>query len=202
MSVLAAKAGKRKVLFIDNIDSFVYNLVQYIGEEGAKPIVVENSVSLDEIDKIIKREKIDKIIISPGPKRPEDAGISNAVIKKYGSRIPILGVCLGHECIGHAYGGRIRQAKCIKHGKTSMVSHSGEGIFKGVKNPFEAVRYHSLVIDDRCLPDCLEMCAMSNDDKEIMAVKHREFQVYGLQFHPESMLTGEGRRIIQNFLTI
>jgi anthranilate synthase/aminodeoxychorismate synthase-like glutamine amidotransferase len=202
MSDLAAKAGKRKVLFIDNIDSFVYNLVQYIGEEGAEPIVIENSVSLDEIRRIIKKEKIDRIIISPGPRRPEDAGVSNAAIKEYGSRIPILGVCLGHECIGHMYGGRIRQAKCIKHGKTSMVSHCGEGIFKGVKNPFEAVRYHSLVIDDRRLPDCLEMCAMSNDDKEIMAVKHKKFPVYGVQFHPESMLTEEGKKIIQNFLAI
>jgi len=192
----------QKILFIDNIDSFVYNLVQYIGEEGAEPIVVDNRTKMSEVDRIIKSERIDKIIISPGPKNPEDCGISNDVIKKYGQKIPILGVCLGHECIGYVFGGRIRQAKSIKHGKTSMVSHNCEGLFKGVPNPFEAVRYHSLVIDDRALPDCLKVCAISNDDKEIMAVKHKEYPIYGIQFHPESMLTLEGRKILRNFLSV
>ena len=189
-----------KVLVIDNIDSFVYNLVQYIGEEGATPIVVDNRTSLGEIDRIIKREKIDKILISPGPKRPEDAGVSNDVIRKYGPKIPILGVCLGHQCIGYVYGANIRHAKTLKHGKTSMVSHSCKELFKGVPNPFKAVRYHSLVIDDVTLPDCLKVCAISNDDKEIMAVRHKEYPVHGLQFHPESVLTGEGRKIVRNFL--
>jgi len=191
---------KQKVLFIDNIDSFVYNLVQYIGEEGAEPIVVDNKTSLMRIDNIIKKEKINRILISPGPNRPEEAGVSNEVIRKYGPIIPILGVCLGHECIGHVYGGTIRRAKTIRHGKTSKVSHCCDELFKGVSNPFEAVRYHSLVIDDKTLPECLHVCAISNDDREIMAVKHKEYQVYGVQFHPESMLTGEGKRIIKNFL--
>jgi anthranilate synthase/aminodeoxychorismate synthase-like glutamine amidotransferase len=191
---------KQKILVIDNIDSFVYNLVQYLGEEGAEPVVVDNKTSMEEIDGIIKEKKIDKILISPGPKSPEDAGVSNEVIKKYGPKIPLLGVCLGHQCIGHVFGGRIRKAKTLKHGKTSKVSHYCEGLFEGMSNPFEAVRYHSLVIDDQTLPDCLKMCAMSNDDKEIMAIEHKEYPIYGIQFHPESMLTEDGRKIIQNFL--
>ncbi len=191
---------RQNVLVIDNIDSFVYNLVQYLGEEGANPVVVQNNVSLAKIDDIIRTENIDKILISPGPKSPADAKVSNEVIKKYGPTLPTLGVCLGHQCIGYVYGGKIRQAKTIKHGKTSMVSHNGKCLLKGLPNPFEAVRYHSLVVDDETLPDCLEVCAISNDDKEIMAMKHKEFPVYGVQFHPESMLTGEGKKIIQNFL--
>ncbi len=191
-----------KVLVIDNIDSFVYNLVQYIGEEGAKPTVVDNRTSLDEISRIIKREEIDRILISPGPKRPEDAGVSNKVIMRYGSEMPVLGVCLGHQCIGYVYGATIRHAKSLKHGKTSMISHYCKKLFKGIPNPFKAVRYHSLVIDDKTMPDCLRVCAISNDDKEIMAVEHREYPVYGIQFHPESVLTKDGRKIIRNFLEL
>jgi len=191
-----------KILVIDNIDSFVYNLVQYIGEEGVTPIVVDNKTSLDEIDEIVKKEKIDKILISPGPKRPEKAGVSNEVIKKYGSSIPILGVCLGHQCIGYVYGGKIRQARTLMHGKTSKVSYTTGKLFKGVENPFDAVRYHSLVIDDKTLPDSLIANATSEDDKEIMAVEHKEYPVYGIQFHPESILTGVGRKILRNFLNL
>ncbi len=191
-----------KVLVIDNIDSFVYNLVQYIGEEGATPIVVDNRTSLKEIDSIIKKEKIDKILISPGPRRPEDAGVSNDVIKKYGPKIPVLGVCLGHQCIGYVYGGTIRHAKTLRHGKTSVVSHCCEKLFEGIPNPFKAVRYHSLVIDDATLPDCLKVCAISNDDKEIMAVEHKEYPLYGIQFHPESVETDNGREIVRNFLEL
>lgn len=191
---------KQNILVVDNIDSFVYNLVQYLGEEGANPVVVDNTTSLKKIDEIIKRKKIGKILISPGPKSPKDAKISNKVIKKYGPKMPILGVCLGHQCIGYVYGSTIRRAKTIKHGKTSMVSHNGTGLFEGLSNPFEATRYHSLVIDDQTLPSCLEACAISNDDREIMGVKHRDYPVYGVQFHPESIMTSEGRRIIQNFL--
>lgn len=192
---------KQNILVVDNIDSFVYNLVQYLGEEGANPIVVDNTTSLKKIDETIKKEKITKILISPGPKSPKDAKVSNQVIKKYGPKMPILGVCLGHQCIGYVYGGEIRQAKTIRHGKTSMVSHNGAGLFEGLSNPFEATRYHSLVIDDS-LPDCLEACAISNDDREIMGVKHREYPIYGVQFHPESIMTAEGRKIIQNFLKL
>jgi len=191
---------RQNILVIDNIDSFVYNLVQYLGEEGANPIVVDNETPMFEIDEIIKTNGVEKILVSPGPKSPADAKVSNEVIKKYGPQMPLLGVCLGHQCIGYVYGGKIRQAKTIKHGKTSMVSHNGECLLKGLPNPFEAVRYHSLVVDDQTLPDCLEVCAISNDDKEIMAMKHRDFPVYGVQFHPESILTGEGRKIIRNFL--
>jgi len=191
---------RQNILVIDNIDSFVYNLVQYLGEEGANPIVVDNETPMFEIDEIIKTNGVEKILVSPGPKSPADAKVSNEVIKKYGPQMPLLGVCLGHQCIGYVYGGKMRQAKTIKHGKTSMVSHNGECLLKGLPNPFEAVRYHSLVVDDQTLPDCLEVCAISNDDKEIMAMKHRDFPVYGVQFHPESILTGEGRKIIRNFL--
>ncbi len=191
---------KHNVLVVDNIDSFVYNLVQYLGEEGADVTVVENTASLGEIDKIIRDKNIDRILISPGPKSPADAKVSNEVILKYGPKMPLLGVCLGHQCIGYVFGGKIRRAKVIKHGKTSMISHSCKDAFEGVSNPFEAVRYHSLVIDDQTLPDCLKVCAISNDDREIMSVCHKEYPICGVQFHPESILTGEGRKIIRNFL--
>ncbi len=190
------------VLVIDNIDSFVYNLVQYIGEEGARPVVADNKTGLDEIGKIIEREGVDRVLISPGPKRPEDAGVSNDVIKEYGPEMPILGTCLGHQCIGHCYGGKIRRARTLMHGKASGIEHDGRGVLKGVPSPFNAVRYHSLVIDGKGLPDCLEVCATSLDDGEIMAVRHREHPVHGVQFHPESVLTGEGRRIVRNFLKL
>jgi anthranilate synthase/aminodeoxychorismate synthase-like glutamine amidotransferase len=191
-----------KILVIDNIDSFVYNLVQYLGEEGVEPIVVNNRTSLDEIDRIIEGEKVDKILISPGPKRPEEAGVSNEVIKKYGPKIPILGVCLGHQCIGYVYGGKIRRARTLMHGKTSKVTYTTGKLLQDLSNPFDAVRYHSLVIDDETIPDSLAVCARSEDDKEIMAIEHKDFPVYGIQFHPESIKTDEGRKIIKNFLAL
>lgn len=191
-----------KTLVIDNIDSFVYNLVQYVGILGGNPIVVQNTVDLNEIRKIIKEDSISHIIISPGPKTPKDAGVSNQIIKKFGSKIPTLGVCLGHQCIGYVFGGKIRQAKILKHGKTSLIQHNGEGILKGISNPIEATRYHSLVVDDETLPQCLEIIAKSLDDNEIMGLKHRKYEIYGLQFHPESILTREGIDIIRNFLSI
>ncbi len=190
----------KNILVIDNIDSFVYNLVQYAGILGGNPIVFQNTARFSEIEKAIKDKKISHIIISPGPKRPEDAGISNKIIEKFGSKIPILGVCLGHQCIGHVFGAKIRNAKKLMHGKTSLIRHNGKDIFKGIKNPIEATRYHSLVVDE--IPDCLEITARSLDDNEIMALQHKEFPVYGVQFHPESILTTEGIKIIKNFLNI
>ncbi|MBN2517470.1 MAG: aminodeoxychorismate/anthranilate synthase component II [Candidatus Altiarchaeota archaeon] len=190
------------VLVIDNIDSFVYNLVQYLGEEGAKPIVFDNRASMREISSAVRKNRVERIVISPGPKRPEEAGVSNEVIRRFGPKIPILGVCLGHECIGYVYGAKIRQAKTLKHGKTSMISHCCGGIFTGLPNPFEAVRYHSLVLDDMSMPECLRVCAISNDDKEVMAVEHKKHPVTGVQFHPESIMTKEGKRVIRNFLNL
>ena len=189
-----------KTLVVDNIDSFVYILVQYVGELSGNPIVVDNKTSRKKIDELIKKEKFTHIIISPGPKRPEDAGISNYVIKKYGSKIPLLGVCLGHQCIGYCYGAEVRNAKTLMHGKTSKIRHNGNGILKGLPNPIEATRYHSLVIDK--IPDELEITARSLDDGEVMAVKHRKHPIYGLQFHPESILTDNGIRIVKNFLEV
>ena len=195
-----------KILVIDNIDSFVYNLVQYVGELGAEPIVFQNNASLDEIEKVIKSGGIDGIIISPGPRTPKEAGVSNEVIKKFGKSIPLLGVCLGHQCIGYSFGAGIRRANVLKHGKTSMIKHNEKEIFKGILNPFEATRYHSLVIDN--LPDCLEITARSADDNEVMGIKHKEHPIYGVQFHPESILTGfpkpefNGMKMIKNFLDI
>ncbi len=190
----------KNILVIDNIDSFVYNLVQYVGILGGNPIVFQNTARFTEIEKIIKDKKISHIIISPGPKRPEDAGISNRIIKKFGSKIPILGVCLGHQCIGYVFEAEIRNAKNLMHGKTSLIIHNGKDIFKGIRNPVEATRYHSLVVDE--IPECLEVTARSLDDNEIMALRHRKFPVYGVQFHPESILTKDGMKIIKNFLNI
>lgn len=196
------KIKRLKVLVIDNIDSFVYNLVQYVGMLGGNPIVFDNIADINEIRSIINKESITHIIISPGPKRPQDAGISNNIIKEFGVKIPTLGICLGHQCIGYAFGGNIRSARTLKHGKTSLIDHNGEGIFGGISNPLEATRYHSLVVDDKTLPDCLEVTAKSRDDGEIMGLKHKKFPVYGLQFHPESILTKEGIKIIENFLEV
>jgi anthranilate synthase/aminodeoxychorismate synthase-like glutamine amidotransferase len=191
-----------KVLVIDNIDSFVYNLVQYVGVLGGNPVVLQNNAPMEEVDRIIAKEKITHIIISPGPKSPKDAGISNKIIEKYGPKIPTLGVCLGHQCIGYVFGGTIKRAKELRHGKTSLIEHNGKDIFKSIVSPFEATRYHSLIIDEKTLPDCLEISARSLDDKEIMAVNHKKFPVYGVQFHPESILTKEGMTIVKNFLEL
>jgi anthranilate synthase/aminodeoxychorismate synthase-like glutamine amidotransferase len=155
---------------------------------------------MEEVDRTIATENITHIVISPGPKSPKDAGISNRVILEYGPKIPTLGVCLGHQCIGYVFGGTIQRAKDLRHGKTSLIEHNGMDIFKDISNPFEATRYHSLVIDEKTLPSCLEISARSLDDKEIMGVNHKEYPIYGVQFHPESVLTKEGMTLIENFL--
>jgi anthranilate synthase/aminodeoxychorismate synthase-like glutamine amidotransferase len=185
------------VVVIDNYDSFVYNLVQYLGELGATPTVFRH----DEItvDELAARQP-DGILISPGPGTPDEAGISNAVIAQLGSTIPILGVCLGHQCIGQVFGGEIVRAPTIMHGKTSWVSHQGAGVFAGLADPFEATRYHSLVIEPASMPDVLEVTA-STEDGVIMGVRHREFPIQGVQFHPESILTAVGHDLMRNWLS-
>jgi anthranilate synthase/aminodeoxychorismate synthase-like glutamine amidotransferase len=186
------------ILLIDNYDSFTYNLYQYMSELGEKVKVVRNDkITLEDIE----RMRPQSIIISPGPGRPEDAGISNEVILKFGENIPILGVCLGHQCIGQAYGGVVDHAGEIKHGKTSLIYHDGKGVFKGVTNPFPAVRYHSLAIKRDTLPECLEVSARTENDI-IMGVRHRKYKVEGVQFHPESIMTKAGKAILKNFLAI
>jgi anthranilate synthase/aminodeoxychorismate synthase-like glutamine amidotransferase len=188
------------ILVIDNYDSFTYNLVQYLGELKAQLKVCRN----DAIDlSHIKQWKPQRILISPGPGRPQDAGISVALIKEFAGKIPILGVCLGHQCIGTAYDGHIIRAKHMMHGKTSWITHHGQDLFLGIPQPFEATRYHSLVIDAKRLPDCLEVTAWTKDeDREIMGVRHKELPVWGVQFHPESVLTKAGKDILKNFLEL
>lgn len=184
------------ILVIDNYDSFTYNLVQYLGELGEDPVVFRNDgVTLNKIKKISPA----RIIISPGPGTPRDAGISNDVIREFSGKMPILGVCLGHQCIGEVFGGRVVMAKRIMHGKTSLIYHSRKGIFKNVKNPFEATRYHSLIVERKSLTEILEIIAETKQ-KEIMGIKHKKFPVWGVQFHPESILTAEGKKILKNFL--
>ncbi|MEC7810575.1 MAG: aminodeoxychorismate/anthranilate synthase component II [Actinomycetota bacterium] len=185
-----------KVLVIDNYDSFVYNLVQYLGELKANPIVKRNdAVTIKEVEDIAP----DALLISPGPGNPKQAGVSVDLIRWAAGKIPVLGICLGHQCIGEAWGGEIIHAPEIMHGKTSMISHSETGIFKEIKSPFEATRYHSLMIDPKSFPDDLEITAKT-DDGLIMGLQHKEFEIYGLQFHPESILTSNGHKLIENFL--
>lgn len=186
------------ILVIDNYDSFTYNLVQYLGELGADLKVFRNDkIAVEDIDKM----KPGRILISPGPGQPKNAGISEAVISRFASVMPILGVCLGHQAIGEVFGGRIIRADNLMHGKTSLIHHNGKDIFKDVKNPFEATRYHSLIVERKSLPNTLEVTA-ETDDKEVMALKHNKYPVYGVQFHPESILTVEGKKILKNFLEI
>jgi len=186
-----------RVLVIDNYDSFVYNLVQYLGEAGAEPLVFRN----DDISPgDVRALRPAGILISPGPGRPSDAGVSNAIIEKYAAEIPILGVCLGHQCIGEVFGGRVVRAPEVLHGKTSKIYHRNEGIFAGLDIPFEATRYHSLVVERASLPPTLKVIA-ETDDELIMGLRHRELEVWGVQFHPESILTGGGKKIIENFLS-
>lgn len=186
------------ILVIDNYDSFTYNLVQYLGELGAELQVFRNDkITLGEIEDL----RPERIIISPGPGYPADAGISEDVVESFAARIPVLGVCLGHQAIGDVFGGRITKADRLMHGKTSLVYHNGEGIFKGLKNPFEATRYHSLLVERKSLPDCLAITAETKE-KEIMGLKHKRYSVYGVQFHPESILTKEGMKLLNNFLNI
>ncbi|MBV8981757.1 MAG: aminodeoxychorismate/anthranilate synthase component II [Acidimicrobiia bacterium] len=185
-----------RVLVIDNYDSFVYNLVQYLGELGASPVVHRHDeVTIEQI----VEERPDAILISPGPGRPEDAGVSSAVIEQLGGRVPILGVCLGHQCIGQAYGGKVVRAAQVMHGKTSFVHHDGAGVLAGLPDPFEATRYHSLVVDPASIPDVLEVTA-TTDDGTVMALRHRDLPVEGVQFHPESILTSSGHQLMANFL--
>jgi len=183
---------------IDNYDSFTYNLVQYLQMLSADVAVRRNDeISLEDI----RRAKPDAIVISPGPCTPKEAGISVDVIREFYREIPILGVCLGHQSIGYAFGARIVRAKRLMHGKTSQITHTGEGIFEGLKNPFTAVRYHSLVIDKSTLPEVLKITAWSEDD-EIMGIQHVEYPLFGVQFHPESVLSEEGMKLLENFLRI
>ncbi len=187
------------LLMIDNYDSFTYNIVQYLGILGEEVTVYRNdAISIEEI----KALQPDSLVISPGPCTPKEAGISVAAIKDLAGRVPILGICLGHQSIGAAFGGRIIRAEQIMHGKTSKISHNNEGLFKEIPNPFEATRYHSLVIEPGSLPPCLEITATALDDREIMGVKHRELPVWGIQFHPESILTKAGMKILDNFLQL
>jgi len=184
------------ILMLDNYDSFTYNLVQYFGELGEDIKVFRNDkITINKI----KQLRPKKIVISPGPGRPEDAGISCDCIGEFAGKIPILGVCLGHQAIGFVYGGKIIQAKKLMHGKTSLIYHNKKEIFKGISNPFEATRYHSLVVEKKSLPDCLEITAWTKDS-EIMGIKHKQFPLWGVQFHPESVLTKSGKEILANFL--
>ena len=186
------------ILMIDNYDSFTYNLVQYFGELKAPMKVYRNdALTIQEL----KRLNPERIVISPGPGRPEEAGISVDIIKQLGGKMPILGVCLGHQAIGCAYGGNIVRAKSLMHGKTSMIRHNDQDLFKTIENPFEATRYHSLVIEKQTLPKELEITAWTDDD-EIMGVRHKQLPLWGVQFHPESILTKAGKSILKNFLKL
>lgn len=191
-----------KILVIDNYDSFTYNLAQLLGELKTEPIVIRNDmITLQEIEKMHP----DAIVISPGPGHPankRDFGVCSEVITKLGPKIPILGVCLGHQGIVHVYGGKVVHAKKLRHGKTSNIEHSNSDIFEGVSNPFRATRYHSLVAQPDTIPECLEVTARSEDDGEIMGIKHKEYLIRGVQFHPESVLTDDGRKILTNFLKL
>jgi anthranilate synthase component 2 len=184
------------LLLIDNYDSFTYNLFQYLSELGERVWVARNDrVSLEEI----RAHSPERIVISPGPGTPEEAGISSEVIRRFGAKIPVLGVCLGHQCIGYAYGGRVKRAGEIMHGKSSLIHHDGRGVFRGLGSPFPAIRYHSLAVMAEGLPECLEISART-ENGIIMGLRHREFPVEGVQFHPESIMTGVGKDLLKNFL--
>ena len=187
------------VFVIDNFDSFTYNLVQYLGELGARVIVRRNNeVTVDEIAAL----NPSRIVISPGPGRPEQAGVTVDAIRQLGPRIPILGVCLGHQAIGLAFGGKVVRARVPMHGKTSAITHDQRGVFAGVANPFEAARYHSLVVERASMPPELEIAARTQDEGVVMGLRHREYPVHGVQFHPESVMTRQGMRMLENFLAV
>ncbi|MBC7253111.1 MAG: aminodeoxychorismate/anthranilate synthase component II [Actinobacteria bacterium] len=187
-----------KILMIDNYDSFTYNLVQFLGILGADLVVFRNDhTRLEQVEEL----RPAGIVISPGPKAPGDAGLSKDIILEFGPRVPILGVCLGHQCIGEAYGGKVDRAPYVMHGKTSLIHHDGKGVFRGLPDPMEAARYHSLVVLEGSLPSCLEISART-DDGLIMGLRHREFPVEGIQFHPESFMTPQGLRLLANFLEL
>jgi anthranilate synthase/aminodeoxychorismate synthase-like glutamine amidotransferase len=184
------------LLLIDNYDSFTYNLYQYLSELGAEVVTVRNDkITLEDIEAMAP----EGIVVSPGPCTPRDAGISNDVIRYFGPKLPILGVCLGHQCIGHVYGARVDRAGEIRHGKTSMIHHHDKGVLAGLPSPFEAIRYHSLVVYPETLPDCLEITAWT-DNGLIMGLRHKEYPVEGVQFHPESIMTPMGKPLLKNFL--
>jgi len=186
----------RRILMVDNYDSFTYNLVQFLGQLGADLVVFRNDhLSLADVERVAP----DGIVISPGPKAPEDAGISKDVLLAFGPDIKTLGVCLGHQCIAEAFGGSVVRAGRVMHGKTSWVFHDGRGVFSGVDTPFEAARYHSLVASGGSLPDCLEVSSWT-EDGVVMGLRHREHPIEGIQFHPESFMTGPGMKILENFL--
>ena len=195
MSNPQATAAKR-ILVIDNYDSFVYNLVQYLGELGAVPIVRRHdAIALSDVEELAP----DAILISPGPGRPADAGLSNVLIAEWSARVPVFGVCLGMQCMGEVFGGQVIRAPEVQHGKTSLIRHHGTGVFSGLPNPLEATRYHSLIVDRDTLPDSLEITA-ETDDGLIMGLRHRELDVEGVQFHPESILTAAGHEMLTTFL--
>ncbi len=186
------------ILMIDNYDSFTYNLVQYLSSLGQKVEVFRNDkISIDKIRTLKPR----KLVISPGPGRPEDAGISCDVIRNFAGKIPLLGVCLGHQCIGYVYGGKIIRSKKLMHGKTSKIYHDKKDIFKDIANPFEATRYHSLIVEKKSLPGCLKITAWTKEG-EIMGLRHKKYPVWGVQFHPESVLTKSGMDILSNFINL
>jgi anthranilate synthase component 2 len=186
------------ILIIDNYDSFTYNLVQYLGELGAELTVRRNdAVSVEDVGALSPAA----IVLSPGPCTPKEAGVTVDVIRRWGSSIPILGVCLGHQAIGEAYGGVVSRADRVMHGKTSQITHDGTGVFAGLPSPMEVMRYHSLIVERDSIPECLEITAVAEDDpREVHGVKHREHPVYGVQFHPESVMTPQGKALLQNFL--
>ena len=187
------------ILVIDNYDSFTYNLVQYLGELGTQPVVRRNNeVTLDEIAALAP----ERIVISPGPGRPEHAGITLDVITRFGPSTPVLGVCLGHQAIGMAFGGSVIRANAPMHGKTSAITHDGRGVFAGISTPLTVARYHSLVVDRKDWPDTLEITAETEDDGTVMALRHRQHPIHGVQFHPESIMTREGHRLLRNFLKV
>jgi anthranilate synthase/aminodeoxychorismate synthase-like glutamine amidotransferase len=187
------------LLVIDNYDSFTYNIVQYLGELGADMQIFRN----DQITPEKVRElKPTKLVISPGPCSPKESGVSNAIIKEFAGKLPLLGVCLGHQCIGHVFGGEVVRADRLMHGKTSPIHHNNKEIFAGMPQPFDATRYHSLIIKRDTCPDCLEIIAETKPEGEIMGVRHKQFPIWGVQFHPESILTQEGKKLLKNFLDL
>jgi anthranilate synthase/aminodeoxychorismate synthase-like glutamine amidotransferase len=187
------------ILVIDNYDSFTYNLVQYLGELGTQPLVRRNNeVTLDEIAEL----RPERIVISPGPGRPEHAGITLDVIKRFGPTTPLLGVCLGHQAIGMAFGGAVVRANAPMHGKTSSITHDGQGVFNGMATPLTVARYHSLVVDRSGWPADLEITAQTEDDSTVMALRHRKYPIHGVQFHPESIMTRDGHHLLRNFLKV
>jgi len=186
------------ILIVDNYDSFTYNLVQYFGELGCEVMVKRNdAVSLDQISSL----RPTHVCISPGPGRPAQAGLSNDIVREFSARVPLLGVCLGHQCIGEVFGGKIVAAPRLLHGKTSQIRHNGSGVFANLPNPFTATRYHSLIVSPNSVPDCLEVTAQTSEG-EIMGLRHRDFPVHGVQFHPESILTAEGKKLLANFVAL